>query len=250
MHLRDLAGADAKRWQHFHIEHDDWLLDISRQRITQQTLSLLLESGAGGGPVRSHRSHVPRRSDQYHREARGAAHGAALGFRRLAGHPSRGQGLAPEIQGTSSPRCAAASKLGVTGKKFRHVVNIGIGGSDLGPLLVCDALRAEWSGDITPHFVSNVDRTQLEDLMRTHRSGGDAGHRVLQDLRHAGDADQRQCGTRLDRRRARREGRRAITSWPCRPMRRRWTSSASLPIIASPCGIGSGAAIRCGPPSA
>jgi glucose-6-phosphate isomerase len=58
-------------------------------------------------------------------------------------------------------------KVGVTGKKFRHVVNIGIGGSDLGPLLVCDALRAEWSGDITPHFVSNVDRTQLEDLTRT-----------------------------------------------------------------------------------
>jgi len=61
----------------------------------------------------------------------------------------------------------SGKKLGVTGKKFRHVVNIGIGGSDLGPLLVCDALRAQWSGDITPHFVSNVDRTQLEDLTRT-----------------------------------------------------------------------------------
>ncbi len=58
-------------------------------------------------------------------------------------------------------------KRGITGKQFKHVVNIGIGGSDLGPLLICDALRAEWSGDITPHFVSNVDRTQLEDLTRT-----------------------------------------------------------------------------------
>jgi glucose-6-phosphate isomerase len=58
-------------------------------------------------------------------------------------------------------------KLGVTGKKFKHVVNIGIGGSDLGPLLVCDALKHEWSGDLTPHFVSNVDRTQLEDLIRS-----------------------------------------------------------------------------------
>jgi glucose-6-phosphate isomerase len=61
----------------------------------------------------------------------------------------------------------AGRKLGVTGKKFKHVVNIGIGGSDLGPLLVCDALRHEWSGGITPHFVSNVDRTQLEDLIRS-----------------------------------------------------------------------------------
>ena len=67
----------------------------------------------------------------------------------------------------TSARCAAATKRGVTGKKFKHVVNVGIGGSDLGPLLVCNALRAEWSGDITPHFVSNVDRTQLEDLMRS-----------------------------------------------------------------------------------
>jgi glucose-6-phosphate isomerase len=61
----------------------------------------------------------------------------------------------------------SGKKLGCTGKRFRHVVNIGIGGSDLGPLLVCDALKAEWSGDITPHFVSNVDRTQLEDLIRS-----------------------------------------------------------------------------------
>jgi glucose-6-phosphate isomerase len=58
-------------------------------------------------------------------------------------------------------------KRGTTGKKFKHVINIGIGGSDLGPLLVCEALHHEWSGGITPHFVSNVDRTQLEDLTRT-----------------------------------------------------------------------------------
>jgi glucose-6-phosphate isomerase len=44
---------------------------------------------------------------------------------------------------------------------------VGIGGSDLGPLLVCEALRHEWSGGITPHFVSNVDGTQLDDLMRS-----------------------------------------------------------------------------------
>ena len=58
-------------------------------------------------------------------------------------------------------------KRGLSGKKFKHVVNVGIGGSDLGPLLVCNALKSEWSGDITPHFVSNVDRTQLEDLTRS-----------------------------------------------------------------------------------
>jgi glucose-6-phosphate isomerase len=43
VHLRDLAGADAKRWQNFHLEQDSWLLDFSRQRITHQSLSLLLD---------------------------------------------------------------------------------------------------------------------------------------------------------------------------------------------------------------
>jgi glucose-6-phosphate isomerase len=54
-HLRDLTAADPKRWQNFHVEHDTWLLDISRQRVTQETLALLLEL------ARTDRRHVSRR---------------------------------------------------------------------------------------------------------------------------------------------------------------------------------------------
>ena len=43
VHLRDLTAADPKRWQNFHVEHDTWLLDVSRQRITHQTSSLLFD---------------------------------------------------------------------------------------------------------------------------------------------------------------------------------------------------------------
>jgi glucose-6-phosphate isomerase len=166
MHLRDLSAAKPKRWQDFHFEHDTWLLDISRQRVTQQTLTLLFDLARAvdlsgriaamfrGDPINTteHRAvlHTALRSD-------------------FAGSPAIQAEVRDSRQKLSAFAGAVRSgkKLGVTGKKFRHVVNIGIGGSDLGPLLVCEALRAQWSGDITPHFVSNVDRTQLEDLTRS-----------------------------------------------------------------------------------
>jgi glucose-6-phosphate isomerase len=164
--LRDLAGADSRRWQNFHLEYDTWLLDYSRQRITPQTLTLLFDLAREveladriaamfrGDPINTteHRAvlHTALRSD-------------------FAGSPAIQAEVKASRQKLSSFVAAVRSgrHVGVTGKNFKHVVNIGIGGSDLGPLLVCDALRAEWNGDITPHFVSNVDRTQLEDLIRT-----------------------------------------------------------------------------------
>jgi glucose-6-phosphate isomerase len=166
VHLRDLAGTDAKRWQQCHVEYDTWLLDISRQRITQQSLSLLLDLARAAGL--SDRIVAMFRGDPINTtEKRAVLHTALRSD--FAGSPAIQAEVKASRQKLRNYVAAVrgGQKVGVTGKKFRHVVNIGIGGSDLGPLLVCDALRAEWSGDITPHFVSNVDRTQLEDLTRT-----------------------------------------------------------------------------------
>jgi glucose-6-phosphate isomerase len=166
VHLRDLVGTDAKRWQQLHIEHDTWLLDISRQRITQQSLSLLLDLARAVNL--SERIAAMFRGDPINTtEKRAVLHMALRSD--FAGSAAIQAEVKASRQNLRSYVAAVrgGQKRGVTGKKFRHVVNIGIGGSDLGPLLVCDALRAEWSGDITPHFVSNVDRTQLEDLTRT-----------------------------------------------------------------------------------
>jgi glucose-6-phosphate isomerase len=166
VHLRDLAGTDAKRWQQCHVVHDTWLLDISRQRITQQTLSLLLDLARAADL--SDRIAAMFRGDPINTtEKRAVLHTALRSD--FAGSPAIQAEVKASRQKLKNYVAAVRSgrKLGITGKKFRHVVNIGIGGSDLGPLLVCDALRAEWSGDLTPHFVSNVDRTQLEDLTRT-----------------------------------------------------------------------------------
>jgi glucose-6-phosphate isomerase len=77
---------------------------------------------------------------QHHGAARGAAHGAALGLRRRR----RVQAEVRDSRAKLAEFVAAVrsgEKRGITGKPFKHVVNIGIGGSDLGPLLVCDALR-------------------------------------------------------------------------------------------------------------
>ena len=165
-HLRDLTAGDPQRWQHFHVEHDPWLLDMSRQRITGKTLPLLFDlARAADLPARM--AAMFRGDAINSTEQRAVLHTA---LRSDFAGPPPVQAEVRESRRKLAEFAAAVrsgEKLGATGKRFRHVVNIGIGGSDLGPLLVCDALKAEWSGDITPHFVSNVDRTQLEDLIRS-----------------------------------------------------------------------------------
>ena len=164
-HLRDLT-ADPQRWQNFHVEHDSWLLDISRQRITGKTLPLLFDlARAADLPARM--AAMFRGDPINGTEQRAVLHAALRsGFAGSAAVQAEVRESRTKLADFAAA-VRAGKKIGCTGKRFKHVVNIGIGGSDLGPLLVCDALKAEWSGDITPHFVSNVDRTQLEDLIRS-----------------------------------------------------------------------------------
>jgi glucose-6-phosphate isomerase len=165
-HLRDLTAADPTRWQSFHVLHDSWLLDISRQRITAKTLPLLFDlARAADLPART--AAMFRGDPINSTEQRAVLHTALRsGFAGSAAIQSEVRDARKKLVDFAGA-VRAGRKLGITGKRFKHVVNIGIGGSDLGPLLVCDALKHEWSGDITPHFVSNVDRTQLEDLIRS-----------------------------------------------------------------------------------
>jgi glucose-6-phosphate isomerase len=165
-HLRDLIAADATRWQSFHVEHDTWLLDISRQRITVKTLPLLFDlARAADLPART--AAMFRGDPINTTEQRAVLHTALRSdFAGSAATQAEVRDARKKLVDFVGA-VRAGRKFGATGKRFKHVVNIGIGGSDLGPLLVCDALKHEWSGDITPHFVSNVDRTQLEDLTRS-----------------------------------------------------------------------------------
>ena len=165
-HLRDLTAADPSRWQSFHVLHDSWLLDFSRQRITVKTLPLLFDlARAADLPART--AAMFRGDPINTTEQRSVLHTALRsGFAGSAAIQAEVREARQKLVDFVGA-VRAGRKLGATGKRFKHIVNIGIGGSDLGPLLVCDALRHEWSGDLTPHFVSNVDRTQLEDLIRS-----------------------------------------------------------------------------------
>ncbi|HEY3658119.1 MAG TPA: glucose-6-phosphate isomerase [Steroidobacteraceae bacterium] len=165
-HLRELSAADPARWRNFQVEYDTWLLDMSRQRITQETLSLLFDLARA--------TDLPARiAAMFRGDAINSTERRAVLHAALRSDFAGGADVQAEVRDSRKKLSAfvgavrRGDQLGVTGKKFKHVVNIGIGGSDLGPLLVCDALHHEWSGGITPHFVSNVDRTQLEDLTRS-----------------------------------------------------------------------------------
>jgi glucose-6-phosphate isomerase len=165
-HLRELTASDAKRWQDFHLESGRWLLDYSRQRVTRETMALLFDlARAAGLPeriaamFRGDKINTTENRAVLHTALRSSFAGDAAIQKEVKDSREKLSAFAGKVR--------SGAKLGLTGKKFKHVINIGIGGSDLGPLLVCEALRHEWSGGITPHFVSNVDRTQLEDLQRS-----------------------------------------------------------------------------------
>ena len=94
-------------------------------------------------------------------------------------------------------RVRSGDWVGHTGKRIRNVVNIGIGGSDLGPHMAHEALVPYADPELTVRFVSNVDGTEFHELDQGPRPGRDAVHHRLQDLHHAGDDDQRALGAGL-----------------------------------------------------
>ena len=246
-HLRDLSASDPRRWQDFHVEHDEWLLDFSRQRITRKTLPLLFD-------LAREADLAGRLQAMFRGDAINTTEQRAVLHTALRSEFAGGEAIQAEVRESRDRLSAFAGavrrgdKRGVTGKKFKHVVNIGIGGSDLGPLLVCDALRHEWSGGLTPHFVSNVDGTQLEDLMRSI----DPAETLLIVCSKTFTTQETQANAN------------AARAWIVGALGERSPANHFVAVstnasamdafgiaasIVSPCGTGWAAATRCGPPS-
>ena len=140
---------------------------------------------------------------------------------------------------------------GHTGKPIRNVVNIGIGGSDLGPVMAYEALRhySNARHDVPVRLQRRLHRLRRGDPRPQPR--GDAVHRLLQDVHHAGDDDQRPLGARLGAGRARRRERdRQALRGRLHQRREGDRSSASTPTTCSASGSGSAAATRWTRPSA
>lgn len=165
--LLDLFVDDPQRFTRLSFEWDGWLVDISKERLRADTLALILSQAREIGL--EHWIAALFAGEKINlTEDRAALHTA---LRQPGDAPVRveGRNVIPDIRAVQSRIKALAAqvgsglRLGATGLPVRHVVNIGIGGSDLGPLLVCDALGfpGEPEGSVTVDFVSNVDPEHL-----------------------------------------------------------------------------------------
>ncbi|TXH05053.1 MAG: glucose-6-phosphate isomerase [Nevskiaceae bacterium] len=163
----DLFSADPRRAERFSAEGAGISLDYSKQRITPETLDLLQALARQQG-LEKWRERLFGGEPINDTEHRAAAH-VALRAPREAKAPVCGQDVAPLVHGVLDRLEAFASQVrsgawtGYTGERITDVINIGIGGSDLGPRMACSALAAYADGPRL-HFVSNVDGAQISAL--------------------------------------------------------------------------------------
>jgi glucose-6-phosphate isomerase len=169
-HMRDLFASDPDRFKKFSITLGEILFDYSKNIINEKTLKLLLqlaedcnvkqaiEEQFAGAPINE-------------TENRAVLHTALRSF-----DPTPilvdGADIKPGIQKVRAQMeafCTAihsGTHTGYTGKKIKYIVNIGIGGSDLGPVMVTEALKPYWVEGIQTYFVSNVDGTHIAETLK------------------------------------------------------------------------------------
>jgi glucose-6-phosphate isomerase len=172
--LRALFARDPKRGERLRVEAEGLHLDYSKQRVTDETMRLLIELAKESG--------LGERRDQMFRgehinvsEDRAVLH-VALRMPKSATLVVDGVDVVSEVHAVLDQMSSFATRVrsgewkGHTGAAIKNVVNIGIGGSDLGPVMAYEALRFYSRRDLTFHFVSNVDSTDLVEALRDLRA--------------------------------------------------------------------------------
>jgi glucose-6-phosphate isomerase len=170
LHLRDLFAQDPKRGERLTIEAAGVYFDYSKNRITDQTIQLLLQL-AGESGLRSRIDAMFRGEKINVTEKRAVLH---VALRAPIGDEIfvDGVDVVPLVHGVLNKMAMFANSVrsgewkGYTGKPIRNVINIGIGGSDLGPVMAYEALRHYSQRDLTFRFVSNVDGTDIAEATR------------------------------------------------------------------------------------
>jgi len=169
VHMRELFAADAERFSRFSLEIEDLLFDYSKNRIDQTTVRLLCElARASGVGEAAHAMYSGAKINWT--EDRAVLH---VALRNRANTPILvdGEDVMPRVtavlekMGDFTEAVRSGGWLGFTGRPIKAVVNIGIGGSDLGPAMICEALTPFCDG---PHvrFISNVDATDFVEKTR------------------------------------------------------------------------------------
>ncbi len=169
VHLRDLFVSDASRGEKLTIEALGLFFDYSKNRVTSETLQLLLDLANESGL--QERIDAMFRGDKINlTEGRSVLH-VALRAPRGTSIVVDGQDVVPEVHAVLDRMSAFADRVrsgewqGYTGKRIRNVVNIGIGGSDLGPVMAYEALRAYGDRNMIFRFISNVDGTDFAEAV-------------------------------------------------------------------------------------
>src|SRR5215475_6219015 len=168
--LRQLFAKDRERGQKLVVEAAGIYLDYSKNRITDETLGLLIQLAQESG-LREHIDAMFRGDKINTSEKRAVLH-VALRAPRGASILHEGQNVVPEVHAVLDKMAGFADRVrsgdwkGHTGKRIRNVINIGIGGSDLGPVMAYEALRHYSERNMTFRFVSNVDSTDFAEATR------------------------------------------------------------------------------------
>jgi len=169
-HMRDLFKEDAHRFSRFSSCAKELVFDYSKNIITEETIKLLLNlanecklQDAIKAMFSGEKINVT--------ENRSVLHTA---LRNFSGKPVivDGENVMPGIKNVLQQMKVFCNEVhdgtrkGYTGKKIRYIVNIGIGGSDLGPVMVTEALKPYWVKDIEAYFVSNIDGTHIVEILK------------------------------------------------------------------------------------
>ena len=169
-HLKDLFQTDPKRFEKFSIKEEQFLLDFSKNLITQETLDLLVNL-ANQVDLRDGISQLFSGSKINATEDRAVLH-TALRTKSSEAINVDGENILPKIKAVKTQMRKYCDKFhsgavkGFRGSKINTIVNIGIGGSDLGPYMVTEALKPFWKEDIQVKFVSNVDGTHITETLK------------------------------------------------------------------------------------
>ena len=169
-HLRQLFADDPKRGERFNVEALGLYFDYSKNRITDETLKLLLQLATESG-LRERIDAMFRGEKINVTEKRAVLHVAlrALKDEKIL---VDGKDVVPAVHAVLDKMAAFSNRVrsgewkGHTGKRIRNVINVGIGGSDLGPVMAYEALRHYSQRDMTFRFVSNVDDTDFAEAPR------------------------------------------------------------------------------------
>ncbi|MCL2327732.1 MAG: glucose-6-phosphate isomerase [Bacteroidetes bacterium] len=168
--MKDLFAADANRFSKFSLRFEDILIDFSKNRIDEKVMSLLVQLAQECGLTDAINAEFS--GEKINKtEDRSVLH---IALRNRSNTPimSEGKDVMPGINAVLaqmkdfSEQLISGSWKGYTGKAITDIVNIGIGGSDLGPLMVTEALKPYKKQNINAHFVSNVDGTHIAETLK------------------------------------------------------------------------------------